>query len=47
MNYQKNIEIINRLEKAMKGIAGEGPFICEIKSSDGKLTKVSKEEFAR
>ena len=47
MNYQKNIESLNRLEKAIKGIAGERPFICEIKGRDGKLTKVSKEEFAR
>jgi len=41
------MEILNGMEKALKGIASEQPVIFEIKGSDGELTKVSKEEFAR
>jgi len=47
MNYQKNIEILNRLEKSLKAIKGECSVIFEIKGRDEKLTEVSKEEFAR
>jgi len=47
MNYQKNIEILNGLEKEVKRIAGEGSVIFEIKGRDGNLTEVSKEDFAR
>ncbi|CFW93492.1 protein of unknown function [endosymbiont DhMRE of Dentiscutata heterogama] len=47
IKFRKNIEILNGLERAIKKNAGERPVIFEIKGRDGKLTKVSKEEFAK
>jgi hypothetical protein len=49
--YQKNIEILTRTEEILKeigkkNVGGECPVSFEIKGRDGKLTKVSKEEFA-